>query len=698
MATLQKWWLIFCCLLAWADAVPMYGEILSPNYPQAYPNDVKESWEISVPPGYGIRLYFTHLDIEPSQGCEYDFVEILSGDLVKGPLCGRKHSTDPASPILEEFYVPRNNLTLTFQSDFSNEERFTGFAAYYIAVDVDECMDFTEEACSHYCNNYAGGYFCSCPPEYFLHEDQKTCGVNCSGNVFTELSGEISSPNYPYEYAENSRCEYRVVLEPGYHVVLNIRSGDFDVEPADSEGNCPDSLTFTDGHHHFGPYCGNKFPGPSVIKTKSNVLGIVFQTDKTAQGRGWKMRYSGDPISCPQIITPNSVLNPLKNTYVFKDSVVVTCVEGFEVVMGDDSLPSFHSRCQSNGEWSNSHHKCVPVNCDLPKTIDNGKVNYESGSEETQFGAIIRYECEEPYYALETKGDGKYQCSARGEWVSKEMGMDLPACVPVCGFPSESIQEQQRIFGGTQAKPGNFPWQVFFHSPKAGGVLISERWVLTAAHIFDYPSGRLQMYAGVTNTQPQELQKGDAVQLVEEMVIIHPEWTKVANPEERTNFDNDIALLRLKEPVKMGPKISPLCLPGSSPEYELTEGRLGYISGWGRTEKRNKASNLMMARIPVVNMEKCRSVKPKPPADSRTYQFTANMICAGDGKKDSCAGDSGGAYAITDPHNDSQYYVGGLVSWGPECGTYGLYTRVGRYRDWILETMRKYEEAQRSQE
>lgn len=54
----------------------MYGEILSPNYPQGYPNDVKESWEISVPPGYGIRLYFTHLDIEPSQDCEYDSVKV----------------------------------------------------------------------------------------------------------------------------------------------------------------------------------------------------------------------------------------------------------------------------------------------------------------------------------------------------------------------------------------------------------------------------------------------------------------------------------------------------------------------------------------------------------------------------------------------------------------------------------------------
>lgn len=69
---------ITCFYLAHADSahVPMYGEILSPNYPQAYPNDYQQTWEINVPSGYGIHLYFTHLDIEPSQNCEYDFVKV----------------------------------------------------------------------------------------------------------------------------------------------------------------------------------------------------------------------------------------------------------------------------------------------------------------------------------------------------------------------------------------------------------------------------------------------------------------------------------------------------------------------------------------------------------------------------------------------------------------------------------------------
>lgn len=61
-------------------------------------------------------------------------LQIVSGGHVEGVLCGRKKPRAPGSSIVEEFHVPYNALTMSFKSDFSNEERFTGFAAYYVAV------------------------------------------------------------------------------------------------------------------------------------------------------------------------------------------------------------------------------------------------------------------------------------------------------------------------------------------------------------------------------------------------------------------------------------------------------------------------------------------------------------------------------------------------------------------------------------
>ncbi|XP_062931579.1 complement C1s subcomponent [Cynocephalus volans] len=681
------WCIVLLSLLEWVCAEPtMYGEILSPSYPQAYPNEIEKTWDIEVPEGYGIHLYFTHLDIELSENCAYDSVQITSGGIEEGKLCGQRTSKNPNSPIVEEFRILYNKLQVTFKSDFSNEERFTGFAAYYVAIDINECADFADAPCSHFCNNFIGGYFCSCPPEYFLHDDMRNCGVNCSGDVFTTLIGEIASPNYPNPYPENSRCEYQILLEEGFQVVVTMRREDFDVEPADSEGNCPDSLVFVTRDKQFGPYCGNGFPGPLNIETKSNALDIVFQTDLTEQQKGWKLRYHADPIPCPKEVTANSVWEPEKAKYVFKDVVKISCLDGFEVVQGHVGLTSFYSTCQSNGKWSNSNLECQPVDCGAPEPIQNGKAE---DPESTLFGSVIHYTCEEPYYFMENEEGGKYFCAANGSWVNEELGTELPKCVPVCGVPSEPFVQKQRIFGGSEAKIENFPWQVFFQNPRAGGALIGENWVLTAAHVVEGIS-EPTMYVGSTSVRTSA--QKDAQLLSVERVIIHPGWKLLGDPNSRTNFDNDIALVQLKDPVKMGPTVSPICLPGTSSKYDLSDGDLGLISGWGRTEKRDHVIRLRGAKLPVASLAKCQEVKPENrKVDTQAFVFTNNMICAGGPKGvDSCEGDSGGAFAVVDPsEGNSRFYVAGVVSWGPECGTYGLYTRVKNYVDWIRKTMQE---------
>nr|XP_012615927.1 complement C1s subcomponent [Microcebus murinus] len=682
----EMWCVVLFSLLASVCAKPtMYGEILSPNYPQAYPNEVEKSWNIEVPEGYGIHLYFTHVDMELSENCAYDSVQIISGGIEEGRLCGRRTSKNPNSPIVEEFQVPYNKLQVIFKSDFSNEERFTGFAAYYTAIDVNECTDFADTPCSHFCNNFIGGYFCSCPPDYFLHADMRNCGVNCSGDVFTALIGEIASPNYPNQYPENSRCEYQVMLEEGFQIVVTVQK-DFDVEPADSHGNCRDSLVFIAGDQQFGPYCGDGFPGPLNIKTRSNALIIIFQTDLTGQGKGWKLRYHGEPIPCLKEDTANSVWEPEKAKYVFKDVVKINCLEGFEVVEGSVGSTSFYSTCQNNGKWSNSELKCQPVDCGLPEPIQHGKAE---DPESTLFGSVTRYICEEPHYYMENEGSGEYRCAGNGSWVNEVLGTELPKCVPVCGVPSEPFEEKQRIFGGSNAKIQNFPWQVFFKNPWAGGALIGEHWVLTAAHVVEGNQQPL-MYVGATSVQTSRLD--NAQMLVAERVFIHPGWELLDDTDQRKNFDNDIALVQLKDPVKMGPTISPICLPGTSSEYNPSIGDLGMISGWGRTKLRDRAIHLKGARLPIVPLSNCQQVKKKS-SDMviESYIFTANMICAGGEKGvDSCKGDSGGAFVLQDPREKNpKFYVAGLVSWGPECGTYGLYTRVKNYVDWIIKTMQE---------
>ncbi|MEE6513725.1 hypothetical protein FKM82_021529, partial [Ascaphus truei] len=322
---------------------------------------------------------------------------------------------------------------------------------------------------------------------------------------------------------------------------------------------------------------------------------------------------------------------------------------------------------------------CQPVDCGPPESIENGNVN----SAPTTYGSEIKYLCLPDYYTLTSPdaGDGTYHCSADGHWVNKEGGKELPKCAAVCGVPSTPLLSSSRIFGGSSAQPGNFPWQIMFFAPNRGsGALISDRWVLTAAHVVDgnnFP----EMFGGVTNLASRKPRHV----LLARKVIIHPQWELGT----KTNFDNDIALVWLQSKVRLGACISPICLPKrgawSSPDINS----IGYIAGWGETEKNQKVRILQFGKVLLRKMEDCKSTQ-----GTSENVFTTNMVCAGGNGVDSCQGDSGGPlmFEVPQDQDPKRLYVGGIVSWSPlKCGTNGLYTKVENYVDWIEETIRNEE-------
>ncbi|XP_043438343.1 prothrombin [Prionailurus bengalensis] len=255
-----------------------------------------------------------------------------------------------------------------------------------------------------------------------------------------------------------------------------------------------------------------------------------------------------------------------------------------------------------------------------------------------------------------------------------------------------------RIVKGWDAEIGIAPWQVmlFRKSPQellCGASLISDRWVLTAAHCLLYPpwdknftENDLLVRIGKHSRTRYE-RSIEKISMLEK-IYIHPRYNW------RENLDRDIALLKLKKPIAFSSYIHPVCLPDKATVARLIQtGYKGRVTGWGNLKETWTASVgevqpsvLQVVNLPLVEQPVCRA--------STRIRITDNMFCAGykpnEGKRgDACEGDSGGPFVMKSPFNNRWYQMG-IVSWGEGCdrdGKYGFYTHVFRLKKWIRKVI-----------
>ncbi|XP_068231252.1 transmembrane protease serine 9-like [Palaemon carinicauda] len=233
-----------------------------------------------------------------------------------------------------------------------------------------------------------------------------------------------------------------------------------------------------------------------------------------------------------------------------------------------------------------------------------------------------------------------------------------------------------RIVGGQTTTVHEYPWQVGLTSasrPYCGGSIISNQWILTAAHCVEGDSASsVKVLIGEhnwgTTTETSVTEKRDVSQ-----IIVHPQYSS-------KTFDNDMALLKLSSPISFPSdnKIAPVCLPDAGNAYDNVD---AIITGWGTTSAGGSQSyNLQEVTVPTMTNSKCQQ--------SYGSSITNNMICAGldAGGKDSCQGDSGGPM-VTGGNAAASFMVQiGVVSWGYGCayaGYPGVYARVNNYLSWI---------------
>ncbi|KAF8355959.1 hypothetical protein PRIPAC_97582 [Pristionchus pacificus] len=154
------------------------------------------------------------------------------------------------------------------------------------------------------------------------------------------------------------------------------------------------------------------------------------------------------------------------------------------------------------------------------------------------------------------------------------ISLHLLSSAQECGI-SNPIEEQK-----TEgiAPLGKWPWQVYVYTPQAvcGGTIISEQWVLTAAHCFQSQlNGEIfdkspQIRAGVVN-----IKELDGSKLFDVLKFYtHEEF-------ENKTYKNDIALLQLEHPIVYSNTISPICL--ANKDQNITVHQEAWIAGFDDT-------------------------------------------------------------------------------------------------------------------
>uniref|UniRef100_A0A3P8SDR5 CUB and Sushi multiple domains 1 n=1 Tax=Amphiprion percula TaxID=161767 RepID=A0A3P8SDR5_AMPPE len=347
------------------------GTILSPGYPEPYPNSLNCLWRIHVSEGAGIQIQVMTFATEHN----WDSLEIYDGGDMTAPKLGSFSGT--TAPAL--LNSTSNQLLLHFQSDISVVA--AGFHLEYKTVGLTTCPEPMIPANGiksgdRYMVNEVVAF--SCEPGYTLQGHSHIscmpgtvrrwnyppplCIARC-GAVLSEMSGVILSPGFPGNYPGNLDCTWQITLPTGYGAHVQFQN-------FSSEDN-HDFLEVRAGPQHssalIGQFTGSQIPPP--LSSTTHLTIIHFYSDHSENRPGFKLTYQAYQLQNCQDPFPFPNGDIINNDYSAGQSVTFQCYPGY-VLIGHTVLTCLHG---ANRKWNHPFPRCEAP-CGYNVTAENGTI------------------------------------------------------------------------------------------------------------------------------------------------------------------------------------------------------------------------------------------------------------------------------------------------------------------------------------
>ncbi|XP_011665326.2 blastula protease 10 isoform X1 [Strongylocentrotus purpuratus] len=263
------------------------AEIKSVNYPNNYDDLLDCTYRIQGGPGSSITLVFNDFDFEEHVNCEYDYLNVRSGDrdLIGRTFCG--------SDLPSAFYTQNSEMILTFHSDpFVTGRGFR--ATYYIngplvgneLTTILPTTTIQATTTTQMPTTTTQATTTTQMPTTTVEESGEFVG-SCGG-YFGALAGTMASPNYPADYSTNAVCFYTMVAPVGRRVELTIHH--LDVEPSTQCSGDYVSVNPGSGVEVPMRLCGSQTPGGTFVSLQ-NWIQMRFRSDSAGTRSGFTASY-----------------------------------------------------------------------------------------------------------------------------------------------------------------------------------------------------------------------------------------------------------------------------------------------------------------------------------------------------------------------------------------------------------------------